>query len=102
SRGAITALQPVMFAKRLLQRMQAAVAANQPLYRDDIGTLGLYCKYSARLHRFPVHVDGASPAMTGVAPDMRAGDPELLAQQVDQQHARLGQGFDLFLVDPQI
>jgi hypothetical protein len=40
--------------------------------------------------------------MTGIAADVRAGDPELLAQQVDQQHARLGQGFDLFSVDPQL
>jgi hypothetical protein len=92
----------MMFAKRLLQRMQAPVAADQPLDRDDIGALRLYCEHRAGLHRFPVHVDCASPAMTGIAADMRAGDPELLAQQVDQQYARLGQGFDLFLVDPQL
>jgi hypothetical protein len=39
--------------------------------------------------------------MTGIAANMRASDPELFAQQVDEQHARLGQGFHLFVVDPQ-
>src|SRR5215469_4059433 len=37
--------------------------------------------------------------MTGVAADMRAGDAELFAQQMDQQHSRLGQGLDLAAVD---
>ena len=32
--------------------------------------------------------------MAGVAADMRAGQRELLAQEMDQQHARLGQPLD--------
>jgi hypothetical protein len=39
--------------------------------------------------------------MTGVAPNMWAGDPELLAQQVDQQHTRLDQSLDLSTIHPQ-
>ena len=37
--------------------------------------------------------------MAGVAADMRAGEAELLAQEVDEQHARLGQAFDGAAVD---
>src|ERR1700740_606960 len=39
--------------------------------------------------------------MRGGAADVGAGDPELLAQQVDQQHARLSQGFDVAVIDLQ-
>src|SRR5207237_8622798 len=44
--------------------------------------------------RLARHVDGARAAMAGVAADMRTGYAKLLAQHMNEQHARLGQGLD--------
>jgi hypothetical protein len=101
ARRAEAALQPVMFAERLLQRVQAAVGAGQPFDRNDVGAMRLCHEHGAGFHRLPVHVHGTGAAMTGVAADVRTGDPELFAQYMDKQHPRLGENFDLSSVDPQ-
>src|SRR5262249_38698645 len=90
-----------MLAEGLLQRMQAAIGSGEPLDRGDLGAARLNREHSAGLHRFTVHVHRAGAAMAGVATDMRTGDSELLAQQVDQQQARLGEDFDRAVVDSQ-
>jgi hypothetical protein len=94
-------LQPVVLAERLLQRMKAAIGSGNPLDRSDFRAASLNRKHRAGLYRFAVHVHRASAAMAGVTADVRAGDPEFLAQQVDQQQARLSKGFDIAVVDRQ-
>ena len=42
----------------------------------------------------PSIVDGAGAADAVLAADMRAGRAELVAQEIGQQHARLGLAFD--------
>ena len=44
-------------------------------------------------------MDRARPAVAGVAADVRAGQPERLAQEVDEQEARLDVGLARFAVD---
>ena len=60
---------------------------------------GLDREHGAGLHRLAVEIDGAGAAMAGVAADMRAGDVELVAQEVDEQGSRLDQRFDGLAVD---
>ena len=59
-----------------------------------VGAVGLDREHGAGLDRLAVEVDGAGAAMAGLAADMRAGEVELLAQEMDQQGARLDQRFD--------
>src|SRR6516165_12770696 len=88
-----------MLAERLLQRIKAAICPDKPLDRSDLGAARLNRKHRTRLHRFAVHIHRTSATMAGVAADMRTGDPELLAQQVDQQQAWLSEEFDIAVVD---
>ena len=54
------------------------------------------CKreHGARLDRLAVDMHDAGAALRGVAADMRAGEPQLLAQQLHQQGARIDFGGD--------
>ena len=87
-RRAVTALQPVVLHERPLHRVQLAVGG-QTLDRDHVGTVGLDRQHGAALHRLTVDVDGARPARRGVAPDVGAGQLELLAQELHEQRPRL-------------
>jgi hypothetical protein len=64
-----------------------------------IAAVGLHGQHGAGLHRAAVQVDGAGAAVAGLAADMRAGETDLLAQEMDQQGARLHQSFDLAAVE---
>src|SRR5262245_24509720 len=93
---AIAALQRVVLAERLLHRMQRAVRLGEPFDRGDVGALHLPGKGRAGLHRLAVDMDHAGAALRGVAAHMRAGQPQVLAQELHQQGARVdvtGDGF---------
>ena len=66
--------------------MQLAVRG-EPLDGRDLGAVGLDREDRAGFRAPAVHEDGAGAALTGVAPDVRAGQAQLLAQEVDQEHA---------------
>ena len=86
---AVAALQAVLVPERLLERVQRP-ALRQPLDRQDLVAVGLNGEHRAGLHRLvAVHDDDAAAAARGVAPDVRAGEPALLAQEVGEQRARL-------------
>jgi hypothetical protein len=51
--------------------------------------VGLHREQRARLDRPAVEVDGARPALAGVAPDVRAGEAGDVPQIVDEQEPRL-------------
>src|SRR5580692_411523 len=74
--------------------MQRAVGIGHALDGADIGAVGLHREHGAALHGLAVEIDGAGPAMAGLAADMRAGETELLAQEMNEQGARLDQLFD--------
>src|SRR4051812_17065493 len=77
-RCAEPALQAMVLLERGLHRVQLA-AGGEPLDRGDLGALGLDREHGARLDGLAVNVDGARAALAGVAADVRAGEPELLA-----------------------
>ena len=79
-----------MLLERLLHRVQLAVRG-QALDGGDLVAVGLDGEHRARLHRLAVEVDRARAARGRVAADVRAGQPEPLAEVVDEQRAR----FDL-------
>ena len=66
---------------------------------SHLGALGLDGKDGAGLHRLAVDMDDAGAALAGVAADMGAGHAEMLAQELDQQRARLDLAGDGLAVD---
>src|SRR5690349_8219853 len=86
--GAEAALQAVALAERGLHRVQLAVGG-EALDGRDLGALHLQREHRARLHRAAVHVHRARAALRGVAADVRAGEPELLADELHEQRARI-------------
>src|SRR5215510_11688821 len=89
ARRAIAALQAMVLAECLLHRMQASARLGEPLDGGDVGALDLPGEYGARLHRLAVHVNHASTALRGIAAHMRAGEPQVLAQELHQERARI-------------
>jgi hypothetical protein len=89
---AVPALEGVMLVKRLLDRMQGSVR-REPLDRRDLSVLRLDGEHRAGLHGLAVDEDRAGAAGGGVAADVRAGQPEVLTQEVGEQPAGLHLGF---------
>ena len=57
-----------------------------------VGAIGLDREHRARLRAPAVDEDGAGAALAGVAADVRAGQAQLFAEEVDEEHARLDVG----------
>src|SRR2546428_9737445 len=98
---AVAALEAGLCHEPLVKRMQVAVLF-QALHRHDFLVAGLDCEHRARLHRSAVHKDGAGAAVGRVAPDMGAGQPQHVPDQVDQQEARLDVSLVLLAVDREL
>jgi hypothetical protein len=96
--GAETALQGVMVAKRRQQRMLGIAGRAQALDRVNRRAVCLDGQDRARLHGAAIQAHRARAALGGVASDVRAGDTEFLAQEVDKQLAGLNLGPPLFTV----
>ena len=87
-RRAVAALERVMVVERLLHGMELAVRG-EPLDGRDLGPVDLDAEQGARLRGHAVDEDGACAARRGVAPDVRPRQPEPVAEDVDEQLARL-------------
>ena len=74
-----------MLGERPLQRRQLAVVAGEPFDGGDRGPVGLDGEQAAALDRVAVELHGAGAAVAGVAADVRAGEIEVVAQEVDEQ-----------------
>src|ERR671924_2265743 len=98
ARRAVAALQSMFFMKALLHRMQLAIA-RQPLDSRNLRPVCLRREDRARFHSPAVEKNRASAALAGVAANMRAGKPKMLAQEVHEQHARLDLCFMLRAID---
>jgi hypothetical protein len=85
-RGAEPALQSVMLVEGLLERMELAVL-RQPLHGRQLGAVGLHGQHQARPRGLPVDEDRAGPADAVLAPDVGPREPEVLADEVDEQLA---------------
>src|SRR4051795_2390039 len=97
-RRAEPALQPVHLMEPLLHGIQAAVVL-EAFDRGDLVALGGRRQHRARLRRLAVHQHDARPAVGGVAAPVRAGQAELVAQEVDEQQPRLDVAGVLLAVD---
>src|SRR2546423_4765096 len=93
SRSAVPALQAVLVPDRLLDRVQLAILGHA-LDRLQALALGLDGEHRAALDGLAVDQDGARAALAGVASDVRAGEPQVVAQVMHEKQARL----DLVLV----
>src|SRR5881296_1957404 len=93
ARGAEAALQPVRLAERGLQRVQlppvARAGGREALDGGDRVTVRLHREHQARPHRLAVEQHGAGAAHPVLAPDVRAGEPELVTQEVGEEQPRL-------------
>src|SRR6266516_1059628 len=88
ARRAEPALELVAAGGTLMDRVEPAVPF-QAFHREHPPAVGHGREHRARLHRQLVHPDHAGAAVRGVAAPVRAGEPELIAQEVDQQQPRL-------------
>jgi len=68
----------------LLERMQL-VLGRKALDRGEGDPVSLHREHGARFDGLPVHVDRAGAAVGCVAAHVRAGQPKLIADRVDQQ-----------------
>src|SRR5438128_9037403 len=82
------ALQPVLLPEAFLDGVELA-SLLQPLDGRHFAAVGLHRQHGARLHRLPVEQHGARAAVGGVAADVRARQPQPLADEVDQEQPRL-------------
>jgi hypothetical protein len=86
ARRAEAALEAVIFAKSFLHRVQS-IAVGHSLDRGYVGSIALYRQNGAAFHRLAVFMDDAGAALAGVATDMSAGHPKMLAQELHQKCA---------------
>ena len=89
---AVAALEAVVLPERLLQRVQRRLLGAMPSIVVTSAPSAWTASTRAALHRLAVEVDGARAAVGRVAADVRAGEPERVAQEVDQQQARFDLG----------
>ena len=92
------ALEAVLLLEPLLQRVQLA-RAGEPLDRRHLVPVGLDREHRAALHRLSVEQHRARAAVGGVAPGVRAGQAQTLAEQVGEQQPGLDVGGALAAVD---
>jgi hypothetical protein len=94
ARRAEAALQAVIFAESLLHRVEWPVRGRQSLDRQHVGALELQREDGARFDRFAVDMHDTCAALRRVAADMRASEPQMFAQQLYEQRARIDIGGD--------
>ena len=98
ARGAEAALQAVALHEALLHRVELAVLL-EALDRADLVAAGHRGEHGAGLHRLAVQPDHAGAAVAGVAAPVRAGQAEVVAQEVHEQQPALDLAGDLVAVD---
>src|SRR5712671_843589 len=87
--GAEAALQRVMADEGLLQHIEGA-GIGQALDGGDVRALHLDRVAGAAAHRPARDQDGAGPTYPVLAADVDAENLQLVAQEIGEQHARLG------------
>src|SRR5690349_20007729 len=77
-----------MLAEGRLHRMEL-VAVGEALDRRNLRALGLYREQGAALDGVAVYEDDAGAALAGLAADVRPGETQVLAQELNQQRSGL-------------
>ena len=95
------ALQGVIVAERGLQRVERAVGGGEQFHGAHVAAFGLHGERQAGALRHAVDQHGAGAAHAVLAADMGAGGAERMAQEVGEQHARLGFGGELSAIERQ-
>src|ERR1700727_1942066 len=72
ARGTKSALQPVMFMKCALHRMEL-VAIRQAFDCFNRGAISLYSEHGAGFYRCSINMDNTAAALGSIAANMRAG-----------------------------
>src|SRR4051812_34383149 len=101
ARRAEAALQAVLLHEALLHRIEHA-ALLHALDGAHLVPVGHRGEHGARLHRLAVEEDDAGAAVGRVAAPVRAGQLELVAQHVHEQHPRLDVGGTRLAVDDDV
>lgn len=74
----------MIVAERRLHRVQL-VALGNAFDGGDAGASGLSGQHGAGFHRAAVDLNHAGAALAGIAADMRAGEVQVFAQEMDQK-----------------
>ena len=80
---AVAALEAVLLEESVLQWMQFAVLF-ESFDGQDRASIGLDSECRARLDRFSIEHDCTRAAVTRITADVRAGQAQVFAQEVDQ------------------
>src|SRR6202035_2353082 len=99
ARRAEAALQGVIVAERLLQGVELAVDGGERFHGADLAAFSLNRKRQAGARGDAVDQHGAGAADAVLAADMGAGGAKRLAEEIAEQHARLGFGGELAAVE---
>src|SRR5581483_4589055 len=97
-RRAEPALEAVLPHEPFLDRVEPPVLLH-PLDGADLPAGGHGRQHGAALHRHAVHGHDADAAVRGVAPPVRAGQPEVVPEEVHEEQPRLHLPGDLVAVD---
>src|SRR3984893_544571 len=97
--GTEAALQRVMAAERLLQDRETIGRRRQTLNGANFRAVDLRRECEAGAREPSVDLDGASAADAMLTADMGACEPERMAEEIGEQHARLRLGLDRTAVD---
>ncbi len=87
SRRAEAALQAVIVAERLLQRMQLVGIRRDAFDGQNLVPVGLHGEHKARARRTAVEQNSAGAAHAVLAAEMGAGETKLMADEVRQRDA---------------
>jgi hypothetical protein len=90
-----------MLAERLLHRMQRRAIGGKPLDGPDLVAVSHHRKRGAGLDGLAVEMHDAGAALRGIAADMGAGQPQILAQKLHQEGAGVDIGIDGITVHDQ-
>src|SRR5437763_2967192 len=83
-RGAVAALECVVFDKRSLQRVQVSIIS-KPLDRDDLGILMRDGEGKATVHAPAIKQNRTGPTLPVVTALLRTGEPKVLAKYVKER-----------------
>src|SRR5882672_5014110 len=88
SRGAVAALKAVRLAEAVLQYAHRAVGIRETFDGGDAVAVCLHRVHEAGTYRLSVEHHRARPADAVLTADVRAGEPELISQPVDERKPR--------------
>ena len=88
--------------ERGLNGMQRSIGRRDAFNGLDAAAIGLHGEHEAGARRGAIHQHGAGAADAMFAAKMRAGERQILAQEIRQMHARINGGFHHAAVDAEL